>query len=104
MSDVALAVRHGATVSVEPWNPGGNARRDIFWFFELSQYPGSNTPTGSGLIGYFGVNRWNGDVIDANSDIVQDPALAPNQTIAIQSHCLGQFVSTRHVDIAGERF
>lgn len=96
------ASRSGSRLELFPWQPGPSVRRDIFWLFLVTQYPGGGT-LDNGVLGYFGVNRWTAEVLDLNSHRVEGPNLQAYQRRVTRSHCLNGFIPDRSVDLGGDR-
>jgi len=63
------AKRIGGKVSIVDWSPGADFRSDMYYFYEVLSSRSTDTiPLGNGVIGYFGVNKFNGQVVELNSD------------------------------------
>ena len=58
----------GGSISAVDWSPGYTFRDDVYYFFMLlstKSPPGS--PLDNGMLGYFGVNKMTGQVVELNS-------------------------------------
>lgn len=82
------AKKVGGTISALDWSPGHDYRDDVFYFFVVFTSPPTGTPLENGLLGYFGVNKSTGEVIDLNEKVVHDPALKELQKRLRTKHCV----------------
>ena len=94
------ASRNGGSLSVVPWKPQGGFRTDTFYLFRLLSSAGDNTPLGNGVLGYYGVNKWTGDVLELNSTspFVVGGTLKRYQSKVIRNHCLARYIPSRRLN------
>ncbi len=93
------ARKTGGTISALDWRPGYDYRDDIYYFFVVFTYPPTGTPLDNGLLGYFGVNKVTGEVVDLNEELVHDPALNEMQKKLRTKHCVSPEEVTKNQTI-----
>jgi len=88
--DALAAQRIGGKLTVIDWKPGHDYREDVFFFFELlSTKSLPTTPLDNGVLGYFGVNRTTGEVVQLDSDTwIKGATLKRLQDKLRASHCI----------------
>jgi hypothetical protein len=103
----ALAARHlGGKLSVVDWDAGSNYRTDFFYLYEvLSTKSPPLTPLDNGVLGYFGVNKSTGEVVELNSasNPVQGMTLSKMQESLRAKHCVPHQLIVRNQDIPLEK-
>lgn len=103
----ALAAKHiGGKVSIIDWSPGNSYRTESFYFYEVLSTKGTETtPLDNGVLGYFGVNKATGQVVELNSEepSVNGSELTRLQEQFRQKHCVGQDMITKNTNLALER-
>jgi hypothetical protein len=103
----ALAARHiGGKISVVDWFPGASYRTENFYFYEvLSTKSTETTPLDNGVLGYFGVNKATGQVVELNSEkpSVEAPELKRLQRRYRQAHCVGPDLIDKNTNLTIER-
>jgi hypothetical protein len=82
--------RHGAKIDIIRWKPGKSVARAKFHTFMVATTEHRSTVLSNGLIGYFGVNKWTGDVLqlDNPGGPLIGKELSQAQAHLIRSHCL----------------
>lgn len=104
--EALAASKVGGKLSVVDWSPGPHYRLDEFYFYELlSTKSPPTTPLGNGVIGYFGVNKFTGQVVELNSPdpAVQGTNLERMQTRLRAQHCIGRDFVRKYQDIPLEK-
>lgn len=103
----ALAAKEsGGQVSAEQWFPGEDCRIEEFYFFMLLSTVGTpNTPLNNGMLGYFGVHKVTGKVVELNSS---EPSVRGDKLLKVQlrlmtKHCITPSVVNRFPNISIER-
>jgi hypothetical protein len=103
----ALAAEHsGGKLSAVDWSPGSGYRLDAFYFYELlSTKSLKTTPLENGVIGYFGVNKTTGQIVELNSarSSVQGAALTRMQNKIRLKHCISPELVRSNRDIPLEK-
>lgn len=100
------AKRLDGKLSIVLWSPGASYRTDEFYFYQLlSSKSLPTTPLDNGMIGYFGVNKVTGQVVEMNSDkpSVEGTELSRVQQAVRAKHCIGSDLVARHQDVSLER-
>jgi len=100
------AKRIGGKLSIVDWSPGSGYRTETFYFYELlSTKSTETTPLDNGVLGYFGVNKRTGQVVESNSEkpSVDGSELRKLQVRLRQKHCVGQDVVTLEANLTLER-
>lgn len=102
----ALAAKYsGGTLSFVKWDPGSDFRSGQFYFFQLLSSSTSDTPLDNGMIGYFGVNKRTGEVVELNSDKphVDGTELQRVQKALRIKHCITEKLVRANADLSLER-
>lgn len=102
----ALAARQsGGTLTFVKWDPGGGFRSGQFYFFQLLSSSTSDTPLDNGMIGYFGVNKATGEVVELNSDKphVEGTELQRVQKALRIRHCVTEALVRANADLSLEK-
>jgi len=104
----ALAAKHiGGKLSTVEWRPPGSGYRvENFFLFELlSTKSLPTTPLNNGVLGYYGVNKTTGDVVELNSDKnpIQGHALKLMQDKLRALHCVSSDLVLKNRVIPLER-
>jgi len=103
----ALAAQHaGGKLSVVEWNPGSGYRAEVFYLYMLlSTKSLPTTPLDNGVLGYFGVNKTTGEVVELNSGkpSVQGTTLMKLQKKIRASHCIDRQLVIANQDIPLEK-
>lgn len=103
----ALEAEHlGGRVPVVMWSPGVSYRTDEFYFYQLvSTKSLATTPLDNGMIGYFGVSKITGQVVELNSDqrSVEGTELSRAQRTIRAKHCVSRDLVAQHQDVSLER-
>lgn len=83
--------RIGGAISIVDWTPGAGYRTERFYLFEvLSTKSTTTTPLDNGVIGYFGVNKATGQIVELNSEApsVEGKQLRRLQDMMRAKHCV----------------
>jgi hypothetical protein len=103
----ALAAKHiSGKISIIDWSPGESYRTESFYFYEvLSTKSTETTPLNNGVLGYFGVNRTTGQVVELNS---AEPSANGSKLTKLQErlrkkHCVSQDLITKNANLPLER-
>lgn len=103
----ALAAKHiGGKISIVDWAPGTNYRTESFYFYEvLSSKSTETTPLDNGVLGYFGVNKATGQVVELNSEkpSVEGSELKKLQVRYREKHCVNEDLIIKNANLALER-
>jgi len=102
-----LAAKHvGGKLSIVVWSPGANYRLDEFYFYEVLSTKSTTTNSlGNGVIGYFGVNKTTGQVVELNSTepSVKGAELEKMQSRLRAKRCVSPDLVLKHQNIPLER-
>jgi hypothetical protein len=93
ISEAVSAKRIGGKLQIVDWSPGSSYRTESFYFYELlSTKSTETTPLENGVLGYFGVNKTTGQVVELNSDnpSVEGTELKGLQVRFRKEHCIGK--------------
>jgi hypothetical protein len=96
----------GGKISLVEWAPRTRYRTESFFFYEiLSTKSTETTPLDNGVLGYFGVNKLTGEVVQLSS---QEPSVQGKELGALQrrlrrNHCIGNDLVLRNRDLPLER-
>ena len=104
--DALAATKTGGKLSLVDWSPGPHYRLDEFYFYELLTTKSlPTTPLDNGVIGYFGVNKFTGQVVELNSPDpeVKGTGLEKMQTSLRTRHCVGRDLVRKYQDIPLEK-
>jgi len=96
------AKKAGGKLDVVNWNPGTSYRKDLFYFFFLlvNDKGMQKTVLNNGVIGYFAVNKIDGDVFEALvPSIIEDKVLMKMQAKIRTKHCIGKDLIEKYQDI-----
>lgn len=102
----ALNAEHaGGRVALVRWDPGPSYRADMYYFYQLLSTATPTTSLDNGMIGYFGVNKSTGEVVELNSATphVEGTALKQAQLKLRSRHCIDQELVGRNSDLPLER-
>jgi hypothetical protein len=103
----ALAARRiGGQLSVVDWSPGNSYRTENFYFYELlSTKSTDTTPLDNGMLGYFGVNKQTGQVVELNSEktAVEGTDLRRLQIRFRKEHCISEDLVAKDANLTIER-
>ena len=102
----ALEAKHsGGTLSFVRWDPGSDFRSGRFYFFQLLSSTTSETPLDNGMIGYFGVNKKTGEVVELNSakPHVDGTELQRLQKALRAKHCVTEQLVRANADLSLEK-
>jgi hypothetical protein len=101
-----LAAKHeGGKLTFVNWEPGPDYRVRTFYFFQVLSTATSTTVLDNGMIGYFGVNRVTGEVVELNSDKphVDGIDLKRLQTALRVKHCVNDKLVRANADVPLEK-
>jgi hypothetical protein len=103
----ALSAKHiGGKLSVIDWSPGSSYRTESFYLYELlSTKSTETTPLDNGVLGYFGVNKRTGQVVELNSDkpSVEGAELKRLQVRFRKEHCIGADLVAKEANLTLEK-
>lgn len=104
--DAIASKKIGGELSVIDWAPGNSYNTEKFYFFELlttNSLP--TTPLGNGVLGYFGVSKVTGQVVELNSQSqeVQGAELRRLQQKLRTKHCVTKELTRRNLDLPLEK-
>src|SRR5438270_4062052 len=89
----ALAAKHaGGKLTFVNWEAGSDYNVNAFYLFQVLSTATSTTVLDSGIIGYFGVNKLTGEVVELNSDkpLVDGTDLKRMQVSLRAKHCINE--------------
>ena len=100
------AKRIGGQLSVVDWSPGSGYRTESFYFYELlSTKSTDTTPLDNGMLGYFGVNKRTGQVVELNSEkaAIEGTELRRLQVRFRKEHCIGEDLVAKDANLTLEK-
>ena len=97
--------RLGGRLSFVEWRPQRGYRTDLFFLFQLLTTATSITALNNGLIGYFGVNKITGEVVELSSaePNVRGQKLRRTQAEVRARHCIPEKLVRRNSAIPLEK-
>ena len=100
--DAIASTKIGGDLSVVDWKPPKGYNAGKFYLFELLTTKSlPTTPLGNGVLGYFGVNKATGQVVELNSDkpAVEGPELRKLQDKLRVRHCISKDLVRRNLHV-----
>ncbi len=97
--DAIASKKMGGELSAVDWTPPTGYNKEKFYLFELLTTKSlPTTPLGNGVVGYFGVNKATGQVVELNSDkpAVLGPELKRLQQKLRTKHCVSRSLVKRN--------